>query len=95
MAVSCGINVDDPTPAHGETITVTYSVDGNDPVDPSGATIKGRVVVGGIPQDVSVSVTVPGTPSAFVSYDVPASDNPAISSFTSTSDPAVFTAVVT
>lgn len=92
MPVSCDINTDDPTPAHGDTITVTYSVDGNDPVNPTGATITGRVVVGGIGYDVSTDVTLPGTPAAGVVYDVPACD--ALPGFTVTSDPAVFTTTV-
>ena len=58
MPVSCDINVDDQTPQHGETLTITYSVDGNDPVDPTGATITGRVVVGGIGYDVNTTVTL-------------------------------------
>ena len=92
MAVSCDINVDDPTPAHGDTITVTYSVDGNDPVDPTSATIRGRAVVGGIGYDVSTQVTLPGTPAAGVVYDVPTC--PELPGFTVTSDSSVFTTTV-
>jgi len=91
MPVSCDINVDDPLPQHGQTITVTYTIDGNDPIDPQGATITGRVVVGGIPQDVSTTITLPGTPAASVTYDVPLCSG---LSFVSTGNPAVFTAVV-
>jgi hypothetical protein len=91
VPVSCDMNVDDPTPDHGDTITVTYSVDGNDPVDPQTATISGRVVVGGVPYDLSTNLTLPGTPSAPVTYGVPACTG---LSFVATADPAVYTSVV-
>jgi len=91
MTVSCDLNVDNPTPAHGDTLTFTYSVAGNDPVSPTGATISGRVVVGGIGYDVSTNITLPGTPSASVSYEVPSGGG---LTFVSTSDPSIFTAVV-
>lgn len=92
MPVSCDINVDDPAPGHGDTITVTYSVDGNDPVDPTSATITGRVVVGGIGYDVNTQVTLPGTPAAGVVYDVPQCAE--LPGFTATSDPAEFTTTI-
>jgi len=91
MPVSCDMNAAPSAPAHGETVTVTYSVDGNDPINPTSATITGRVVVGGTPYDVKTAVTLPGTPAASVSYDVPSCPD---LTFTSTADPAVFTAVV-
>jgi len=91
MAVSCDLNVNDPTPAHGDTLTFTYSVSGNDPIDAQGATISGTVVVGGVGYNVSTNITLPGTPAASVTYDTPAGGG---LSFVSTSDPAVFTAVV-
>jgi len=91
MPVSCDMNASPSAPAHGETVTITYSVQGNDPIDPTSATITGRVVVGGTPYDVSTAVTLPGTPAASVTYDVPLCTG---LSFVSTADPAVFTAVV-
>lgn len=91
MAVSCSINVDNTTPDHGDTITVTYEVDGNDPIDPQGASISGRVVVDGAPYNLSTTMTKPGTPAGAVVYDVPTC--PGLT-FQATGDPAVFTAVV-
>ena len=91
MAITCDMNATPSAPNHGDTVTVQYTVDGNDPIDPTSATITGRVVVGGTPYDVTTSVTLPGTPSASVSYDVPTATG---LSFVSTSDPAVFTSVV-
>jgi hypothetical protein len=91
MAISCSMNVNNPTPAHGDTIVVTYIVDGNDPVDPTGSTISGGVVVDGVPYNLSASMTKPGTPAAPVVYNAPTC--PGLS-FQATSDPAVFTSVV-
>jgi len=93
MAVSCSLNAAPTAPAHGGTVTCTYTVTGNDPIDPSSATITGRVVVGGVAHDVSTTVTLPGTPAAAVSYVVPVSSDPALI-FAATADPAVFTAPV-
>lgn len=91
MAVSCDISANPLAPAHGDTLTVTYTVTGNDPIDPSSAQVTGRVVVDGIPYDVSTSITKPGTPAAAVSYAIPAC--PGLT-FAATADPATFTAVV-
>jgi hypothetical protein len=91
MAVTCDMNAVPTAPNHGDTITVTYTVSGNDAIDPSSATITGRVVVGGIPYDVNTSITLPGTPAASVTYDVPLCSG---LSFVSTTAPAVFTSVV-
>jgi hypothetical protein len=91
MPVSCDLNVDNPTPAHGDTLTFTYTVAGNDPIAPQGATISGHVVVGGVGYDVSTNMTLPGTPAQSVTYDSPSGGG---LTFASTSNPAVFTAVV-
>lgn len=91
MSVSCDINTDNSTPDHGDTLTVTYTVTGNDPVDPTGATLSGRVVVSGVGYDVSTSITLPGTAAASVSYGIPTC--PSLT-FQATADPAVFTSVV-
>jgi hypothetical protein len=92
MAVSCSINADNTTPGHGDTLTVTYVVDGNDPIDPAGATISGRAVVGGVPYDVTTTVTIPGSPAEGEVFDVPTC--PDLPGFTVTSNPAVFTTSV-
>ena len=92
MAISCSINADNTTPAHGDTLTLTYTVDGNDPVDPAGATISGRAVVGGTAYDVTTTVTVPGSSALGEVFDVPTC--PDLPGFTGTSDPAVFTTTV-
>ena len=91
MAVSCDLNIDNSAPAHGDTITVIYSVDGNDPLDPSSATIQGQVVVGETAYNVTTQVTLPGTPAADVSYEVPTCDG---LTFQQGGSDAEFTAVV-
>jgi hypothetical protein len=91
MAVSCDISANPSAPNHGDTLTVTYSVSGNDAVDPSSATITGRVIVGGTAYDVTTQVTLPGTPAATVNYAMPTGGG---LSFAATADPSVWTAVV-
>jgi hypothetical protein len=91
MPVSADLTVTPSAPAHGDTVTATYSVTGNDPVPPSQASVSGDVVVGGQDFTVSTTVTLPGTPAEPVTYSVPAA--PGLT-FTATADAAVFTAVV-
>jgi hypothetical protein len=92
MAISVSINADDTAPAHGQIVTFTYTVDGNDPIDPSSAVVSGAAVVGGVRYDVSTTMTAPGTPAASEQFEVPTSD--AGWTFTSTSDPAVFSCTI-
>jgi hypothetical protein len=93
MAISCDINVDNPTPTHGDTVTFTYSVDGNDAIDSSSATVSGAAVVGGVRYEVSTTMTAPGTPAASEQFEVPTSDQPTWI-FLATSDPAQFTCTI-
>jgi hypothetical protein len=90
MSISCDIQVDDPTPTHGQTVTFTYSVDGNDPIDPSSATVSGACVVGGVRYAVETTMTAPGTPAASEQFEVPTSDQ-AGWVFLSTDQPNQFT----
>ena len=91
MAVSCDINATPTAPDHGDTLIVTYSVDGNDPIDPQGATIRGTVVVGGTTYNVSTDITLPGTPAAEVDYGLPVCDG---LTFVQGASAAEFTAVI-
>lgn len=91
MAVSAFINATPQAPDHGDTLTVSYVVTGNDPTPPSSSVVSGQVVVGGNPLSVNTTVTLPGTPAAPVTYDVPQCDG---LTFTATDDPDTFTAVV-
>jgi hypothetical protein len=91
MAVSCDINASPSAPNHGDTLVVTYSVTGNDAIDPTGATVQGTVVVGGNTYNVNTSITLPGTPAAEVSYGTPTCDG---LNFVQGGNAAEFTAVI-
>ena len=91
MAVSAFMDAAPLAPAHGDTLTVTYSVTGNDPVAPHEARISGHVIVGGVGYDVGTTITLPGIPAAEVTYETPACEGLA---FAGTENPAAFTAVV-
>jgi hypothetical protein len=93
MAVSCDINATPLAPNHGDTVTVVYTVTGNDPIDPTSGSITGTVTVGGVEYVAATTITLPGTPSASVSYGTPVDETGTLA-FTSTADPATFTAVV-
>jgi len=93
MAVSVSLNADDTAPAHGQIVTFTYTVDGNDPIDPSSGVVSGASVVGGIRFEVNTTMTAPGTPAATEQFEVPTSDFPGWV-FQATSDPAVFTCTI-
>ena len=91
MTVSASLTVTPSAPDHGDTVTATYAVIGNDPVPPFQASVSGEVVVGGQELDVATTLTMPGAPAKPVSYNVPTC--PGLT-FASTVDPAVYTAVV-
>jgi hypothetical protein len=91
MAVSCSLNATPTAPDHGDTLIVTYQVDGNDPIDPQGATVRGTVVVGGATYNVSTDITLPGTPAADVEYGTPTCDS---LTFAQGASGAEFTAVI-
>ena len=91
MAISAFLTVAPSTPDHGDTVTATYTITGNDPIPPTGATVTGEVVVAGTEYDVSTTITLPGTPAPVPEYEVPTC--PGLT-FAGTDDPAVFTAVV-
>jgi len=93
MAVSADGNVDNATPAHGDTITFTYTVTGNETIDPAQDTISGVATIGGQDFVCTTTLTLPGTPAASESFAQPTSESGKLS-FASTSNPAVFTAVV-
>jgi hypothetical protein len=93
MAISVSLNADDTAPAHGQLVTFTYAVDGNDPIDPSGATVSGAAVIGGVRYQVETTMTAPGTPVASEQFEVPTSDAPGWV-FAATSEPNKFTCAI-
>ena len=92
MAISVSLNADDTLPAHGQIVTFTYSVDGNDPIDATSEAVHGAVVVGGVRMTVSTTVTAPGTPAATEQFETPTSDSGW--AFVSTSQDNVFTCTI-
>jgi len=92
MAISCSLNADDTAPGHGQLVTFTYTVDGNDPVDPQGATVSGAAVVGGVRYEVETTMTLPGTPAASEQFEVPSSDAGLV--FDTTSEPNIFVCTI-
>jgi hypothetical protein len=91
MAINAFLDANPSAPDHGDTLTVTYTVTGNDPTSPSTARISGHVVVGGQGFDVGTNITLPGSPAADVSYEVP--ECPGLT-FAATGEDNVFTAAV-
>jgi len=91
MAISASLTVTPSAPAHGDTVTATYHVTGNDPVPAHSATIDGDVTVGSQDLAVSTTITLPGTPALPQTFALPTC--PGLT-FSATADPAVFTAVV-
>lgn len=91
MAVTATLTVTPAAPGHGDTVTATYSVAGNDAGPPQSGMVSGVVTVGGMTLQVSTTVTLPGTPAQPVTYAIPTC--PGLT-FTATANPAVFTAVV-
>jgi hypothetical protein len=93
MAISVSLNASDTAPAHGQIVTFTYTVDGNDPIDPSIGVVKGASVVGGIRYEVETTMTAPGTPAASEQFEVPTTNMEGWT-FSGTSEPNVFTCTV-
>lgn len=91
MTVTATLTVTPASPAHGNTVTATYAVSGNDPVPPVTETVSGDATIGGNVIHVTTSLTLPGTPAAAQSFAVPTA---AGLTFTATANPLVFTALV-
>jgi hypothetical protein len=91
MAVTVTFDVTPKPPAHGDTVTAVYTVQGNDPTPGKSATVNGSADVGGQVFAVSTTITAPGVPALPVTYAVPTC--PGLT-FKATADPWVFTAVV-
>lgn len=91
------IDVDNDAPAHGDTVTATFSVTGNDGTprgEPVVHTLVGEALFDGTWAQVSQTITLPGGPGVppvseeFLSVTVEGL------TFTQTDEPAVWTAVV-
>lgn len=88
---SVTLSVSPASPAHGDTVTATYTVTGNNPGAPAVAAVNGDVTIGGSDYKVSATVTLPGTPALPEAFAVPTC--PGLT-FKATAQPNVFTAAV-
>lgn len=78
-------------PNHGDTVTATYAVVGNDGTPPQSAQVDGAAKVGDDDLQVSVVITLPGVDAKTEEFWKPTCDG---LTFVATSDPKVWTAVV-
>lgn len=85
MAISVTLAVSPAAPAHGSTVTATYTVSGN--ASASG-TVSGSAVIGTQTVAVSTTVTLPALPQSFAVPTCPGL------TFAKTAAPNVFTALV-
>ena len=92
------LTVDKPTPNHGDTVTATYAVTGNDGTPagaPQAAELSGDVTVGEETVHVSTVLTLPGSPSVPPLAETFAVPTVAGLTFKAvTGNPKVFTALV-
>jgi hypothetical protein len=80
------------TPAHGATVTATYTVSGVSPVAGTPVSVTGSVEIGGKPYPVTGSFTLPGATAPVMTYSTPTAAG--LTFKVSPANPAVFTAVV-
>lgn len=91
MAISVSLDVEPQAPNHGDTVTATYTVTGNDTTPATPETVTGDANVGGTDFPVTASVTLPGTSALAETFTVPTASG---LTFTATAQPNVFTAIV-
>lgn len=91
MAITASLVLSNPTPAHGETITATYVVNGNDGTPAEPVTVGGDVTIGGQDLEVMVVLTKPAIDPLSETYSAPTC--PGLT-FEATGDPRVWTALV-
>lgn len=92
MAATLTLTLDNDHPAHGDTVTATYTVFGNDGVPERSVTIVGSGTVGGEPIGPANAVLVlPGTDPLPEAFNAPTVDG---LTFEATSDPKAWTALV-
>lgn len=91
MPITVQLVVSNPTPAHGETVTASYVVTGNDGTPPEPGTLVGRAMIGGQEYDVEGTITKPAIPPLEETFDAPTMDG---LTFEATADPAIWVALV-
>lgn len=85
------LTLDNDHPAHGDTVTATYTVGGNDGAPARPVTVSGTASIDCQEFTASGVVTLPGTDPLPESFDAPVCDG---LTFVATDDPAVWTALV-
>ena len=88
---SLTLTVTPTNPARGQTVQALYQVLDNEGTPPQTVKVDGKGLIGDTEVIVSTVVTVPGTDPLPVTFEVPTCEG---LTFTGTSDPAVFEAVV-
>lgn len=91
MPITVQLVVSNPTPAHGETVTASYMVAGNDGTPPEPGTLVGHAVIGGVDYAVEGTITKPAIAPLEESFSAPTMAGLA---FQPTSDPTVWVALV-
>jgi hypothetical protein len=92
MAVEVTLTIDNPNPGHGDVVTATYVVTGNDGTPAHDEVVDGSATVGGVNYpDADSTVTLPASAALPQTFDTPTALG---LTFVATADPAVFTAVV-
>lgn len=91
MAISVSLTVVPAAPAHGDTVTATYVVVGNDPIPGQTLPVHGSVNIGGVDYVADGTLTAPGSPALVEQYAIPTC---AGLTFVATANPRVFTAVM-
>lgn len=91
MAIAVTLAISPAAPAHGATVTCTYTVTGNTAGAGTPVSVAGTVTVGTSKFPVTASFTMPGAPAAAEVFAVPTA---AGLTFKATSAANVFTAVV-
>jgi len=91
MAVTVELLIDNPNPGHGDVVTATYVVTGNDGAPAAEETVDGSANIGGTDYEADSLVTMPANPAQPQTFATPTALG---LTFVPTADPAVFTAVV-
>jgi hypothetical protein len=91
MAVTVTLTISPIAPAHGATVTATYTVTGNTGTGSTTGTLTGTATIGGVAIPVTGTVTLPATGPLPQTFAVPTC--PGLT-FKVGSAPNVFTAVV-
>lgn len=89
---SMTLTTDKTTYSHGDTVTVTCNVFGNEGTPDRVAVINEAATAGDQPLIANVTITLPGDPALPVSFSAPTSEESL--TFSPTADPAVWTALV-